>query len=279
MSKSTNLVFFGFIILIFFAIFGGCGEKSNRNTYYNTNITVSQDASQDLDLKAVGEMMKTVTNGEELERKLNGTNPQINNLDLDENGKVDYITVSEYGSGNVKGFSLTTQLENGEEQEIATIEIEKDGEYANSEIRGNQHIYGNNHYYHSRFGVTDFLLMSWLFSNRPLWHSPHHYGNYPTDYRTYGPISSRQYRDQTASYRNTGSFTRSNTSTLSNQVSSPNSGKNATGIKAPLKNPTQAQKSFQARNPSKKLGSGGFGQPTVRKSSSSRTRSYSGGGK
>lgn len=279
MSKGTNLLFFGVFILVFFAVFGGCGKNSNRNNYYNTNITVSQDASEDLDLQAVGEIMKTVADGEELEQKLNGTNPQINNLDLDENGTVDYITVTEYGSGNVKGFSLTTQLESGEEQEIATIEIEKDGEYANSEIRGNQHIYGHNHYYHSRFGVTDFILMSWLFSNRPLWHSPYHYGYYPTYYRSYGPLSHRVYRSQTAPYRNSGTFSRSSTSTLSHSVSSPNSGKNATSIKAPLKNPSQAQKSFQARNPSKKVGSGGFGQATVRKSSSSRTGSYRGGGK
>ena len=61
---------------------------------------------------------------EEFERLLNKEDG-INNLDLNEDGKVDYIEVEEYGTEALKGFSLTVEVEKGQEQEIATIEVEK----------------------------------------------------------------------------------------------------------------------------------------------------------
>lgn len=185
----------------------------------------------------------------------------------------------------MRGFSLTTELADGQEQEIATIEIEKntDGSAA-VQAHGNQQIYGNNHYYHSRVSLTDMLIVGWLFSgNRSHYHSPWHYGHYPTHYSPYNSRSSQNYQRDISNRVNNSTMQRSSASTLNTPVSSPNANKSASNIKAPLRSPTTSQKSFQTRNPSKTLASGGFGRtqssapsrPSVKSSSGSSARSGS----
>lgn len=271
------------------SVISNCGRSNNasRDSY---NVTIQQttvtDAAAGLDLVAVGELVKDVKDAESFERALNDSAEKINNLDLDEDGKIDYIKVTEYGSDNLRGFSLTTELADGQEQEIATIEIEKNADgYANVQTHGNQQIYGNNHYYHSRVSLTDMLIVGWLFSgNRPYYGSPWGYGRYPTYYRPYDSRSSSNYKRDISSRVNNSTMQRSSNSTLSTSVSSPNANKTASNIKAPLRKPTTSQKSFQTRNPSKTLASGGFGrpktstrpsQPSVKTTSGSSTRSGS----
>jgi len=259
----------------FIAIFAGifcmslisnCG-RSTSSYRDNYNVTIQQttvtDAASGLDLIAVGELVKNVTDAESFERALNDPAEKVNNLDLDENGKTDYIEVTEYGADSLRGFSLTTQLTDGQEQEIATIEIEKNADgYANVQTHGNQQIYGNNHYYHSRVSLTDILVVGWLFSgNRPDYSSPWGYGRYPTYYSPYNVRSQSNYKRDISSRVSKSNMQRSTTSTVSSSVSSPNANKSAANIKAPLRSPTTSQKSFQARNPSKTIASGGFGRP------------------
>lgn len=283
-----------FALLFILSSCTNCSRKSNYSNRNNYNVTVqqtiAQDAASGLDLQAVGELVKKAKTGEDFERLLNDSTVGINNLDLDEDDKVDYINVTEYGDGNLKGFSLTVELAGGQTQEVATIEIEKTNDgYAGVQTYGNSHIYGNNHYYHSRTSLTDVLLISWLFSaNRPFYSSPWSYGNYPGSYRSYPTRGYDSYRGDMNRTTQNSNYTRSTSSKLSKATTSPNASKNASNIKAPLKNPTATQKSFQARNPSKKIKSGGFGSKTstsssFRKSSpsvrSSSTSSYRGGGK
>jgi len=260
---------------------------------YDVTVQTAVSASEGLNLAAVGELLKKAKDAQELERLLNSANNGVNNLDLDEDGSVDYIYVTEYGDNRVKGFSLTTQPKPGETQEIATIEIEKAGSEAQVQIQGNQQIYGQNQYYRSSFGLTDFLILSWLFRPHPLYASPWGYGRYPSYYSRPRTRASNDYnRDMRRATRGS-TFSSSSRSQISSSAKSPNAGKSASSIKAPLKNPTSAQKQFQARNPSRQVRSGGFGRSTnratsrstttrstsVRRSAPSRSRSFSGGGK
>lgn len=267
-------------------------SSSARQDNYNVNVQTVITADEGLNLVAVGELLRQAKDGAEFERLLNSPNNGVNNLDLNEDGQVDYISVTEYGDNRVKGFSLTTEPAPGETQEVATIEVEKAGDQANVQIHGNERLYGQNHYHHSSFGLMDFLILSWLFQPRPLFASPYGFGNYPGDYR---PTSTQPYqsyqRDIRTATRNS-TFSQSGRSTLSSNVNSPNSGRNATSVKAPLKNPTTSQKAFQERNPSKQVRSGGFGRSSstspnrsattsssVRRSAPSRSGSMSRGGK
>jgi len=280
------------IFLLFFVMNIVCNnQKKQTPTYGDINVTTMVTAADGLDLKAVGELVKEVPDAESFERKLNEPGG-INNLDLNEDGTVDYIKVTEYGDSRIKGFSLTTEPAPGEIQEIASIEIEKQGDTAEVAVRGNEHIYGHNHYYHYNTSIVDFLLLGYLFNSfHTPYVSPYYYGYYPSYYRPYRPVTVETYRTRTQPYTSRSTARQVSRNPLpskasgASSVTSPNQGKTASkGIKAPLKNPTQSQKSFQARNPSKQVKSGGFGRsktssskPTVRRSTSRRSGGSFGG--
>jgi isocitrate/isopropylmalate dehydrogenase len=75
-------------------------------------------------LHAVLDLFEKVKSVEEFEKALNKKNNEINNLDLDEDGNVDYIVVRELTEGSAHLFVLTVPVGN-EFQDIATVEIEK----------------------------------------------------------------------------------------------------------------------------------------------------------
>ena len=257
-NNIVNYILGGLVVFMVAIVF----LAPSGDDIYDVNVTgLSGYAADGLDLQAVGALLKDTKDAESLERKLNDPSVGINNLDLDEDGIVDYLKVTEYGTDNIRGFSLSTELAPGEVQEVATIEVEKKGDMADIQVAGNSHIYGSGHYYHSSFSLVDYMLLSYLFSNHSFYRSPFGYGSYPSHYDRYETRSYRQYRNQVP--QTTSTFKRSTSSTLSKSVSSPNAGKTATTVKAPLKNPTSTQKAFQARNPSKTIKSGGFGSPST----------------
>ena len=236
-------------------------------------------ADKGLNLKAVGELIKKVKTAKELEEKLNDKAVGLNNLDLNEDGNVDYIKVTEYGENNIRGFSLTTDLAPGETQEIATIEVEKGANAANVQVSGNHNIYGHNHHYHSSFGLTELLLVSYLFSPHPFYYSPYRYGYYPSYYSPYRTSPYSSYNSRVNNYNQSSSFAKSTQSNIKSKVESPNKSKTSSKIKAPLKNPSTSQRSFQSRNPSKQVRSGGFGssRPSVRSGGFGRSGGSFGG--
>ncbi len=263
-------VLFFMIVIVFFT--------PSESTSYNYNVQVnsfSSYASDGLDLQAVGSLLKDTESAADLEKKLNSASTGINNLDLNEDGAVDYIRVSEYGEGDLRGFSLSTELSPGDEQEIATIEVEKVGDQAKVQMHGNSQIYGPNHYHQSSFSFVDMLLLSYLFSPHTSYFSPFGYGYYPNYYNSYSTRSPDVYRSQNTG--RTGQFKSSRSSNLSKKISSPNANKVSSRVKAPLKNPTSTQKSFQARNPSKSVRSGGFGKSSSSLSSPRPSYRSSGG--
>lgn len=242
---------------------------SCSENYYKVNTQVTSYAADGLDLKAVGELLKTSTDAKDLEKKLNEPN-SVNNLDLDEDGKVDFIKVESDDKGSIKVLKLTAVLSgSGEEQDVATIEIERTDDKANVQVRGNEQMYGHNHYHHSSFGLGQMLLLGWMFSPRySPYYSPFGYRSYPGYYgRGYGPVSSRSYRNRTGSLTRNSSYNRTRGNSLSRNVTSTNV-KSSSRVKAPLRNPTTSQRRFQARNPSSKVRRGGFGSSRSSRSSS-----------
>ena len=263
-----------FGLLVLYSICSGPKDytRQNRRDNYNVNVQTLVSASDGLDLKAVGQLVKKAKTAEQLEKLLNSKNEGINNLDLNEDGKVDYIHVTEYGTDKVKGMSLTVQPTPGETQEVATIEIEKDTDSsANMQVRGNEQIYGQHHYHHSRFGLTDMLILGYLFRPHRAYASPWGYGHYPNYHSPYNTSSHRDYNRDMRNRTSGSSFRSSKSSTISGSAASPNYGKSAKSIRAPLKKPTVSQKSFQTRNPSKQVRQGGFGRSKTRSTQTSRS--------
>ena len=256
----------------------GAASGCVRDTPQQVSVTSLASAADGLDLQAVGELLKKAKDGEQFEQLLNDADEGLNNLDLDEDGNVEFIKVTEYGEGDSTGFSLTVDMGDGEEQEIATIDLVKTtGGDVDVELQGNPQVYGPNHYYSRRYGVGDYLLLGYLFSPHGMYFSPYRHGFYPGFYRPYPVVGITTYRTRTAGVasRSTARVSRASGSTAAGKATSPNAGKTSSKIKAPLKNPTQSQKAFQARNPSKQVRSGGFGS---RRTSVRGSRSFRGGG-
>ncbi len=258
------VIFLGIHFIV--SISNSGSKRDDRVIYVEKNY-----ASDGLDLQSVLELSKEVEGPDELEQMLNSQNG-VNNLDLNEDGIVDYIYVTEYGDEDFKGFSLTVRPEEDQEQEIATLEFVKDQESVDMEVKGNESVYGHNHYYHSRVTLGDIILFNYLFRPHRMWVSPYYYGYH--SYPRYRTVNYTTYRTRTKSYTS-GATSKSRTSAaIKSSVKSPNSNKSANSIKAKLKNPTSTQKSFQKRTATATK-SGGFGKKTS-KATSVRKSSYSG---
>lgn len=285
-----------FAIVIFGSMFSQCGQRRNRSAQAapaeSAEVILKRQA-EGLDLKAVTELARKCASATDFETRLNAQSEEVNNLDLNEDGKVDYIKVTEYGSGNLRGFSLTTEISPGEVQEIATIEFEKRDKEATVQTTGNPSLYGPGYHQSSSFGLTDALLLGWLFSDRGnSYNSPYGYGNYPPSYGGGWNTRDRQDYGRTMTGRTAGStLSRSSDSVLSKSVVSPNAEKTAARARA-LTSPTRSQRSFGSSSSSRPSGSsatsasrpsggssswGGFGRSSS--SGSSRSGSSFGGGK
>jgi hypothetical protein len=280
--KMKKILIPGLALLLAFSLPGCGGHRDEGNT--NVTINANSDLSKGLDLVALGEMLKKTKDAKTLEEELNKEG-SINNVDLDGDGKIDYLKVTEYGSGNERGLSITDEVKKGEVQEIATVQIAKDAnndKQANVDIQGNQDIYGPSANYHSSFTFTDFLLMSYLFSPHPYYYSPWGWGYYPGWYRPMIVMPYGAYHNRMQTVTTTSTMRRS--AATSTHITSPNAGKSSsTALSRSVNSPMHSQKSFSAREQNKPVGHGGFGKSSNHSSShgfgsgGSSRRSFGGG--
>ena len=277
--KMKNL----FVLLVTALTLVSC--KPNNNGYDNAQVVVNQptisvtpevsNLGDNLNLQALGELVKNSTSAQDIEDKLN-SNGSINNLDLNGDGSVDYIKVTEYGNGNQKGFSFTVDVANGQTQEIATIEVAQGSNNAQMNIQGNQQLYGNNGYYQSNYGLTDMLIMSYLLRPHPYYHSPYYYGHYPSYYHSYRSTPYNSYRTRMSATTRRTTITRTS-SPVTHTISSPNANKSVSSVTARAKSlstPTRSQKSFTTTSASRQRPStSGFSNRSTASSTPRRSSS------
>ncbi len=187
---------FGSLPFLFVAMMILCGRQQSA-ARDQTVTTTSTPAAAGLDLQAVTEIVKQSKNAAEIEQKLNAPG-SVNNLDLYGTGNVDYIHVTEYGKGNMRGFSLTVMDSTGADQEIATIEIERGYNSANVIVYGEPAFYGPGVYYTGAWVPADVVLWAYLWHPHRFWLSPYHYGYYPSYYHPYHPVLFAAYSNHVA---------------------------------------------------------------------------------
>jgi hypothetical protein len=89
------------------------------------------------------EAFKRSASPEEFEKKLNSADNDVNNLDLNNDGKVDYVKVIGKKEKDVQLFILQVPVDEDENQDIAVIELERKGpNEAVIQIVGDQDIFG-----------------------------------------------------------------------------------------------------------------------------------------
>lgn len=94
-------------------------------------------------LEGALEMFKKAANPGDFERMLNTKENGVNNLDLNEDGDIDYIRVVNKKDRNVQLFVLQALVSASESQDIAVIELERtDDDHAIIQIVGDEDIYG-----------------------------------------------------------------------------------------------------------------------------------------
>lgn len=90
-------------------------------------------------------MFKQASSPEEFEKLINQEGNNVNNLDLDNNGETDYVTVQDIVKGDTHVLVLSTFTDDKQRQDIATINIEKTGnERAILQIEGDKNLYADN---------------------------------------------------------------------------------------------------------------------------------------
>jgi hypothetical protein len=104
------------------------------------------DISNNLDLQAVASLFGEVDNLEDFERKLNDYDSELSNLDLNNDGEVDYLRVVESSEKGVHIILIQAVLAKDVFQDVATIAVEKkNNRKTYVQVIGNPFIYGNNY--------------------------------------------------------------------------------------------------------------------------------------
>lgn len=89
------------------------------------------------------DLFKKSESPESFERMLNEEENKVNNLDLNGDGQTDYIRVIDHQDGDVHAFVLQDVVAESEDQDIAVIEVEKNGnDNATVQIIGDEDLYG-----------------------------------------------------------------------------------------------------------------------------------------
>ncbi len=166
--------------------------------YAQRTITVeasSYDISDNLDLEAVASIFGDSRDLEDFERRLNDPDLQISNLDLNEDGYVDYMRVVETIDDGLHLITIQAVIGRDLYQDIATIDVQRD-RYNKTVIQvvGNEYFYGPVYIiepiYVHRPVIFDIF---WVSYRRP-WYSPYYWRHYPPHFRPWNPHPVHYYR-------------------------------------------------------------------------------------
>ena len=193
--------------ILLLLIFCFCSGYSQQQT---TVVAPTSDAAEGLDLRAISELFKDTKNLKSFERSLNDPDVGVNNLDLDENGQVDFIRVIEKSNEDSRVIILQAALGKDEFQDVATIEVEKKGnEQYNMQVHGNEILYGAEYYVAPvQVHVRAWPIIRWIY--RPNYHpyrSVFYFGYYPVWWKPFRPVRVNVYRTRNVRYTRKTTFT------------------------------------------------------------------------
>ncbi len=233
------------VLAVFFTV--GC----DQHRPVQNNVTVqSNNAPPGFDVNKLAQLVKTSTDPQTLEKGINNPANQINNLDLDKDGNVDYLKVVEADQNRL---DVVDDVSKTDSVTVAHIKVDPTANNtADLSVRGNPDYVGYNNYYHSSFSFTDFLLLSYLMRPHSYYMPMYHYGYYPSYYSRVRTVST--FRPTTSPAMSSRNFRGSS-----------------------MSNPTRSQRSFSTRSGGSPVRSGGFGSGRPSSSPSARpSRSFGG---
>ena len=161
------------------------------------------DISNNLDLKAVATAFGESKNLEEFEKKLNEYDSQISNLDLNNDGQVDYLRVIENNEKGVHIVKIQAVLDKDVHQDVASIIVEKDqNDNPTVQVVGDPYLYGDNYVIEPSYMYTPSIFSFFWGANYFSWNSPYYWGYYPSYYHHYRPCGINEYYSNVYSHIN-----------------------------------------------------------------------------
>ena len=149
-----------------------------------------------LNLQAVAELFRTSKDLAEFEKKLNDKDEGVNNLDLNEDGKTDYIRVVDHADKNTHVIVLQAVVGKDQFQDMASIDVVQDGDKVSLQIVGDEDIYGTDYYIEpeNEEEVKNYPTVHVMFvAGYSPYHSPYYWGYYPPYYRPWHPYPAYYY--------------------------------------------------------------------------------------
>ena len=154
----------------------------------------NNDISNNLDLKAVATVFGESKNLEEFENKLNDYDSNISNLDLNNDGQVDYLRVVEDMQNNTHVVVIQAVLDKDVYQDVASIVVDKDQNNNTSvQVIGDPYIYGSNYIIEPAYYYTPSIFDFFWGMSYHRWYSPYYWGYYPSYYHHHSPFELNIY--------------------------------------------------------------------------------------
>lgn len=167
--------------------------------FFFGNMAYSQETDStglegdNLDLNALTELFKNSKDVEDFEKQLNSENSEVNNLDLNDDGQVDYIKVVDHTDSTAHALVLQVDVDESESQDVAVIEMEQvNEEEVHLQVIGDSELYGEEYMIEPADSKDDQLVVNvrnWravkhIYSPRyVVWVSPWRYNKHPHWYK------------------------------------------------------------------------------------------------
>lgn len=156
-----------------------------QSSFAQKTVTVTvddEDISNNLDLYGIAYVFGESEDLADFEARINSADAQISNLDLNNDGEVDYLRVVEAMEGNMHVVVVQAVLAKDLYQDVATIVVDKEttSKSVSVQIVGDPYIYGENYIIEPVY-VTVPVIYTYFW--RPVYHcyvSPYYWGYYPS---------------------------------------------------------------------------------------------------
>jgi hypothetical protein len=189
------------IIFIIFMSLTLCKSNLLYSQAETAIVAPTTEAGENLDLMEVLAIFKEAENLEDFERKLNEEGSEVNNIDLNQDGEVDYLRVVEFVEGNTHVIVLQATIGEDQYQDVASIVIDKNeqGDISVQAI-GDEEIYGEE-YIVEEVEVQTIVIVTVVYSpGYTVYVSPYSWGRYPSYYRHRKAVTRSAYKARKNNY-------------------------------------------------------------------------------
>jgi hypothetical protein len=224
--------------LLISALFG-CDDSRARNVVVTRSVQTTPAVavapstlmdSSDLDLSTIAELIRSgrVSDAETLQSTVNDPQNALNNVDLDKDGNIDPITVTEVATATGKQFNLVANPATQAQVPVANINMTLTGSQVVVNAGYPSYVRGYDTNYYTYSVARDLAFMSWAMGPRPLFVA--------RPYSTYGWYSSTPrpvYGSDVVTQRRTSYTTQTHVSPVPRSAPPPAAVQQAQATKVP----------------------------------------------